>query len=172
MMPDGATINAECRFEITGLRPPKVNLSLGNFREGYSILRVERDGISIPDEITLAPGERVTGLRIVVAYGTVSIRGRVKIEGGALPDDRMWVIKALRADGKEIYFDLIDAKGYFWIKSLAAGEYEVIAEADYVEVPCVTPSPYPPSVKKKVTVVNGKESEITLVLNLNNGRGK
>lgn len=165
-----AMIDADGRFEITGLRPPKVNLAPGNFPEGYSFLRVERDGIPIPDEITLAPGERVTGLRIVVAYGTGSIRGQVKIEGGALPDKRMWVVKALRADGKEIYFDLIDAKGYFWIKGLVAGEYEVIAEADYVEVPGLTPSPYPPPVKKKVSVVNGKETEATLILNLN-GKG-
>src|SRR5262245_32065010 len=157
-----AMIDADGRFEITGLRPPKVNLAPGNFPEGYSFLRVERDGIPIPDEITLAPGERVTGLRIVVAYGTGSIRGQVKMEGGALPDKRMWAVKALRADGKEIYFDLIDAKGYFWIKGLVAGEYEVIAEADYVEVPGLTPSPYPPLVKKKVTVVNGKETETTL----------
>ncbi|MBO0863185.1 MAG: hypothetical protein J2P21_32770 [Chloracidobacterium sp.] len=47
----------------------------------------------------------------------------------------------------------------------------MIAEVDYVEVPGVTPAPYPPPVKKKVTVVDGKESEITLVRNLN-GKGK
>ncbi|MBO0863186.1 MAG: hypothetical protein J2P21_32775 [Chloracidobacterium sp.] len=100
-----ATINADGRFEITGLRPPNVNLALGNFLEGYSILRIERDGISIPDEITLAPGESVTGLRIVVAYGTGSIRGQVKIEGGALPDKRSW--GSLCAPMVKIYTSII-----------------------------------------------------------------
>jgi len=174
MSPSGnlawAAIDAGGRFEFTGLRPPKINIAPSNFPEGYSFLRIERDGIPIQDEITLAPGERVTGLRIVVAYGTGSIRGQVKVEGGALPDERMWQVKALRADGKEVFFDLIDAKGYFWIKGLVEGEYEVIAEADYVEIPGVTPSPYPPPVKKKVAVVNGKETEATLILNLN-GKG-
>jgi hypothetical protein len=174
MLPNGnhasALIDARGRFEFTGLRPPKVNLSLDDSHEGFSLLRIERDGIPIQGEITIAQGERVKGLRIVVGYGTGSIRGQVKIEGGALPERRMWLVKALRADGKEVFVDLIDAKGYFWIKGLVAGEYEVIAEADYVEIPGVTPSPYPAPVKKKVAVVNGKETEVTLILNLN-GKG-
>ena len=175
MVPNGnlalAAVDAGGRFELKGLRPPKINLSPSNFPEGYSFIRIERDGIPIQEEITLAPGERVTGVRIVVAYGTGSIRGQVKIEGGALPDRRMWLVKALRADGKEVFVNLIDAKGYFWIKGLVAGEYEVIAEADYVEIPGVTPSPYPPPVKKKVAVVNGKETDVTLILNLQ-GKGR
>src|SRR5262245_49917008 len=67
MLPNGnyalATVDAGGRFELTGLRPPKVDLSLNN-AEGYSLLRIERDGIPIQDELTIAQGERVTGLRI------------------------------------------------------------------------------------------------------------
>lgn len=46
----------------------------------------------------------------------------------------------------------------------------MIAEADYVEIPGVTPSPYPPTVKKNVAVVNGKETDVTLILILH-GKG-
>jgi hypothetical protein len=165
-----AAIDVGGRFEITGLRPTKIKIAPGNLPEGFNFLRLERDGVPIQDEIILVPGERVTGLRIVLSYGTGSIRGQVKIEGGSLPDKRLWLVKALRADGKEVFFDMIDARGYFWIKGLVEGEYEVIAEADYVEIPGVTPSPYPPPVRKKVVVVNGKETEATLILKLD-GKG-
>ena len=43
---------------------------------------------------------------------------------------------------------------------------EITAEADYVEIPGVTPTPYPTPIKQTVAVENKSESQILLVLDL------
>lgn len=164
----GATpIGPTGRFEFTGLRPGRMELRPGNLPEGYTFLRVERDGSPVRDGLALSAGERVTGLRVLVAYGTGSISGQIKVEGGVLPTRMNWLLSIRRADGDgEVSSQMIDARGQFWVKNLAPGLYEITAEADYVEVPGVTPSPYPAPIKQTVTVQNKSESQIVLVLGL------
>jgi len=78
-----------------------------------------------------------------------------------------WSLTIRRADGEgEVSFQQIDARGQFWVKNLAPGLYEITAEADYIEIPGVTPSPYPAPIKQTVAVQNKTESQITLVLDL------
>ncbi len=167
----GATaIGPGGRFEFSGLRPGKMELQLGSLPEGFTFLRVERDGLPVRDGLTLLAGERVTGVRVLLTYGTGSIRGQIKVEGGVLPTRMHWLLTIRRADGEgEVSSQQIDARGQFWVRDLAPGLYEITAEADYVEIPGVTPSPYPAPIKQTVAVVNKSESQILLILDL---RGK
>jgi hypothetical protein len=169
----GATaIGPAGRFEFTGLRPGRMELRPGNLPEGYTFLRVERDGSPVRDGLAFSAGERVTGLRVLVAYGTGAISGQIKVEGGVLPTRMGWLVSVRRADGDgEVSSQMIDARGQFWVKNLAPGLYEITAEADYVEVQGVTPSPYPAPIKQTVAVQNKSESQIVLVLDLR-GRAK
>ncbi|HWP44128.1 MAG TPA: carboxypeptidase-like regulatory domain-containing protein, partial [Blastocatellia bacterium] len=159
-------IGPDGRFEITGLRQVRVRITAGSLPEGFMFLRAERNGVPIKDGIDLNPGEAITDLRLVFAYGTGSIRGRARAEGGTLPERMLWIITARRADGEQVFFDMIESRGYFRIKGLAPGEYEVEAIADYTPIPGVTPSPHPGPVRQKVSVVNGVETEVNLILDL------
>lgn len=169
----GATaIGPAGRFEFIGLRPGRMELRPVNLPEGFTFLRVERDGLPVKDGLVLSAGERVTTLRVLVVYGTGSISGQIKVEGGVLPTRMSWLLKIRRADGGgEVLSQMIDARGQFWVKNLAPGLYEITAEADYVEIPGVTPTPYPAPIKQTVTVDNKSESQIVLVLDLK-GRAK
>ena len=169
----GATaIGPGGRFEFIGLRPGKMELRPLSLPEGFTFLRVERDGLPVRDGLVLSAGERVTGMRVMVVYGTGSINGQIKVEGGVLPTRMSWLLTIRRADGGgEALSQMIDARGQFWVKNLAPGLYEITAEADYVEIPGVTPTPYPAPIKQTVTVENKSESQVTLVLDLK-GRAK
>jgi hypothetical protein len=167
-----APIGPAGRFEFTGLRPGRMELRPVNLPEGFTFLRVERDGLPVRDGLALSGGERVTGLRVLVTYGMGSIRGQIKVEGGALPTRMDWLLTIRRADGEgEVSSQIIDARGQFWVKNLAPGLYEITAEADYVEIPGVTPTPYPAPIKQTIAVENKSESQILLVLDLR-GRAK
>jgi molybdopterin-binding protein len=160
IMPDG-------RFEFTGLRPARLELSPSSLPPGFTFLRIEHDGLPVRDGLTISAGERVTGVRVIVTYGAGSIRGQIKVEGGVLPTRMNWLLTIRRADGDgELSSQMIDARGTFWVKDLAPGLYEITAEADYREIPGVTPTPYPAPIKQTVAVENKSETQILLVLDL------
>jgi carboxypeptidase family protein len=167
-----ALIGADGRFEFVGLRPARLELRPVNMPEGFVWLRIEKDGVPLRDGLAVSAGERVNGLRVVVAYAKGSINGQIKVEGGLLPTKMDWQLKVRRADGDgEELSQMIDARGHFWLKNLPSGLYEITAEADYLEIPGVTPSPYPAPIKQTVTVQNNAESQVLMVLDLK-GRGK
>ena len=113
----------------------------------------------------------MTGLHVLVAYGTGSIRGEIKVEGGTLPTRMDWLLTIRRVDGDgEVRNEMIDARGRFWLTDLAPGVYEITAEADYVEIPGVTPTP-PAPIKQTVSVANKAESQVVLVVELK-GKGQ
>lgn len=166
-----ALISPDGRFEFKGLRPAKLELRPVNMPEGFTFLRVERDGVPLRDDLALSIGEKVIGLRVVVAYGKGSINGQIKVEGGVLPTRMNWLLTVRRADGDgESLFQMIDARGHFWVKNLPPGLYDITAEADYVEIPGVTPS-FPAPIKQTVQVQNNAESQVVMTVDLN-GRGK
>ena len=163
----GATrIEPDGRFEFTGLRPAKIALSV-SFPQGFTLLRIERDGLVLRDGLAVSAGERIAGLRLVVGYGTGSINGQIKVEGGVLPTRMQWLLNVRRVDGDgEVLYQMIDARGHFWVRNLVPGLYEITAQADYVEIPGVTPSQYPSPIKQTVTVAHKTESQVVMILDL------
>jgi Carboxypeptidase regulatory-like domain len=153
-------------FELKGVRPGRTRINVAGLPEGFQLMRVERDGVSVTAGMEVAPGERVGGVRVVLAYGTGSIRGQAKIVGGSFPTRFGWLLEVRRAGGEQVRFDMLDASGLFWVKGLARGSYEVTATLDYAEVPGVTPPTPPPPVKQLVTVEDGAESRVLLELDL------
>jgi len=165
-----AAVAAGGRFDFMGIRPGRIGFRPVNLPEGLTFLRLERDGVPVRDGLTLSAGERVTELRVFVAYGTGSINGQIKVEGGVLPTRMNWDLKVRRADGEgEVLRQMIDARGHFWLKNLPPGLYEITAEADYLEIPGVTPSKYPAPIKQTVTIQNNAESQVLMVLDLKGG---
>jgi protocatechuate 3,4-dioxygenase beta subunit len=157
--PDGS-------FRIAGLRAGKARLFLSSFPPitGFALARVEREGVP-QREIELASGAQVTGIRVVIEYGTGSVRGVVKIENGPLPEGaRMFVTVRRRGDtGQPNRGAQVDSRGRFLIEGVATGEYELTLQT-YIRADA--PRKFAP-VKQNVTVTNGVESEATLTVDLN-----
>src|SRR5215207_7883962 len=81
--PDGS-------FQLTGLPGGTVNISLGAMSgpfppKGFNLARIEREGILPQRGVELKDGEQLTGLRVVLTYGSATLRGVVKLENGTPP---------------------------------------------------------------------------------------
>jgi hypothetical protein len=151
-------------FRITGLRPGKVRISLtgGGIAGGFSLVRVERDGADQSAGIDLGPGEQVSGVRLVLAHGTGSIRGWVRIEGRSLQDgEQVWISPRSVRTGEDSRRWVADANGGFIIEDLPDGDYEltfgIASQKRTVNLP----------VKRTITIAGGSRTEVSVVLNLN-----
>lgn len=116
----------------------KVTFSVGTWgptgnAEPMTISRVERDGVAQPGGIQIQTGEPLSGLRIVAANSSGSIRGVVKVENGTLPAGGRLIVSISKM-GDAVSTPSgggtsADARGRFVIEGLAAGTYELTATA-------------------------------------------
>jgi hypothetical protein len=170
----GSAVGADGRFRIPGLPPDKFhfNLSSKTQQQRLSLLGVERDGVWLPYWIEVAAGEQVTGLRLIVAYGSGVVRGQVQILGGTLPEGARLSVSARRADlpgqPSSMSSASVDSRGRFLIEGLTTGVHEISLR---VFVPSQSGgrmlSPLQSPVRQTVSVTSGTESEVTLTLDLN-----
>jgi hypothetical protein len=162
--PDGS-------FYFCGLRPGKVKIRAYSFQQpGFWLLHVERDGVDLSDGIEVSPGMRLAGVRVVLAYVTGVIRGQVTILNYELPHNVHLQILARRAGDEgadRILTAETDDRGRFTFEGLAPGEYELSAGASFVARGSDVRPPSLTRVEQKVSVSNGSESAVTLVLKVN-----
>jgi len=170
-------INADGSFRVTGLRPGKVRISLGGYPppKGFSLLRVEREGSVQRDGVEVGAGETVSGVRVLIGYGTGVVRGEVIIQGGPLtPNMRVRVMaRRLDSNGPATAGTVPDARGRFSLEGLLPGEYELTVSLMIITPSAPGPAPPPPArveprilAKQNITVTNGTETQITLVADL------
>ena len=115
-----------------GLVSGIANLSLGaqdrSLLKGFVISRIEREGIVPVRTLEIRSGEQITGLRVVVTYGTGTVRGVVKFENGSLPSGSQIAV-LLTKPGETSDMNMrpaqVDSRGHFVIEGLAAGSYEL-----------------------------------------------
>ena len=121
-------IGAAGNVEFKGVRTGRVRFNLnGNEAKGFVVSRIERDGSPLNDGLEVKAGEQVSGVRIVLAYGSATIRGEIKVEGGTLPDDVGLGIQA-KPTGKtnENVYGSVDNRGRFVIEGLGVGSYDLV----------------------------------------------
>ncbi|MFY9570503.1 MAG: carboxypeptidase regulatory-like domain-containing protein, partial [Blastocatellia bacterium] len=172
-----ARINPDGTFRITGLRPGKAQISFSHnpsTPKGFSLLRLERDGALQRDGIEIGPAETVTGVRVVLGYGTGVIRGTLTPQPGQVTPPEM----SFRVSARKLNYEPamtvaapVDTRGHFTLQGLLPGEYEIVVNAMFV-----APSPPgAPSIgrvrlrtlaKQNVTVTNGADAVVTLVVDL------
>src|SRR5262249_7171582 len=77
--------------------------------------------------VEIGAGEQVSNLRLVAAYGTLSVQGEIKIVGGTLPRGFWLFINAHMGDDSARYarWGEVDTRGHFVIEHLSPGEYEL-----------------------------------------------
>ena len=166
-------ISPDGSFRVAGIAPGKVKLIVGAFPQpkGLTLLRVERNGVEVPREgIEIGPGEQVTGVRLVIGYGTATLRGQINLVSGGqpatLPEGVRLAVSAARAGAQSGGFGggaVVDSRGRFVLEGLMAGEYEVTVRAYGTNAPA--PQRYP-AVKQTVQVTEGGEASVTVVYDL------
>ncbi|HSS22115.1 MAG TPA: carboxypeptidase regulatory-like domain-containing protein [Pyrinomonadaceae bacterium] len=167
-------IAADGSFHFTGLAPGKVRMGIQGFPtppKGLSLVRTELDGVDQPDGIETTAGAEIKGVRLVFAYGTGLVRGIVTTENGP-PADGMTLqvmVRSASGDSRRLRRQTdLDARLQFVIENLPPGDYELIVRG----VGPVTEGKPPVPVdflKQTVTVSNGSETKVNLVVDLKKG---
>jgi protocatechuate 3,4-dioxygenase beta subunit len=158
-----STIAPDGTFHISGLPAGKLTihlLSTTSIKRDFVLLRTELDGVVQPRNIPLKANEQITGLKVVVAYGTGIIRGAVKYENGT-PWSSTERIALFRTDGPvEVMWSPVDVRGNFLLEGVPAGSY-------WLELSAFSPGLHTMvSVRKRLEVVDGAASNITMTLEL------
>ena len=166
-------IAADGSFRFVGLAPGKARVQIQGFPiqpKGLILVRTELEGVEQPEGIELTAGASVTGVRLVFAYGTGSIRGEVKVEG-TLPEATTLLLNVRSASGENKglnRFVEVDARNRFVLENVPPGSYELTLRATTAEGKNATTIQ---SVKQNVTVSNGAEAHVTIVLDLTSKGG-
>lgn len=141
--------------------------------KGLALLRVERDGVEQKNGIEVGSGEEISGVKVVFAYGTGAIRGQVKVEGGDIPAAALMFLSIRRAGTNQPLNmrspTTPDSRGRFLIDGLQPGEYELslLFQTKPVAPVAGGPTIISKDVKQIVTVTNGTESQVTMLVDLN-----
>jgi len=160
-------IAADGSFRLAGLPEGTANLSLGTpgmpLLKGFTIARIERDGIAMPRGVEVKEGENVTGVRVFVSFGNAIIRGVVKLENGSLPPGMMMFVRVSKPGETGpggIRPAQVDARGHFLMEGIPPGTYELT-----VMVPGASGSP-PRRAKQEVSVQNGVTTDVVITIDL------
>ncbi len=189
-----AQVGGDGIFRVSGLAPGVVRLSVngGGFggNGSFRLLRIERNGAPTNGDIEIVSGESVTGVRVVVAFASAIIQGRVVISGGTLPAGTRLNVTARPVNsaastgggfGGGGNNARLEANGQFRIENLLPGTYEVRVTANTFgggggrggrpgqgqagQTPTQSQTRIP-DVRQTVTVTNGAPANVTLTLNL------
>ena len=176
--PASETVAPDGSFRVGGLQPGRVRLGFSAERgTNLSMARVEHNGVPLGREgiIEIAEGAQVTGVRVVVAYGSASVRGKVNIVGGTLGPGYSLRVFARRV-GDENQFGTraaeADSRGSFVMEGMAPGDYEFYAAAFFIVFQANAPPPPSRSFngpRQRVSVAQDGEHNVTLVLDVGEG---
>jgi hypothetical protein len=159
--PDGS-------FRLGGLGSGTVNFNIGTMNrplppKGFSIARLERDGVVATRGIDLKDGEQLTGVRVVLSYGSAIIRGLVVTENGPLPEGTRVSVSLGKPGerGMGTRPPVVDQRGRFLIEGIPAGTYELTTV-----VGMTTPSTPARVFRQVVTVQEGSSQDVTITVDL------
>jgi protocatechuate 3,4-dioxygenase beta subunit len=164
-----ATINADGTFKISNVRPGRKRIRADTYMasKNISFIRMEHNGAEV-EQLDIGAGEQVSGVRLVFAYGTAVIAGRVEIKGEMLPQTAILNVTALREGGPQDDFKFakgarVDERKQFVIEGMAQGVYKIglrafdTATGDTIKIP---------SGDQTVIIAGNTRHEVTLVLDL------
>ena len=136
----------------TGAAPPK----------GFTLARIEREGVVYSRGIPIKEGEHLTGFRVVLNYGTAILRGVVELENGPRPDGALIFVTLIKPGERlsNMRPVPVDARGHFIMEGIPSGTYQVLAALNS------GPGMYRQG-KREVTVQDGVTTDITLTIDMN-----
>jgi hypothetical protein len=140
--------------------------------KGLALVRVERDGVEQNNGIEIGADEEISGVKVVFGYGTGSIRGQVKVEGGDITASTLMYLNIRRVGANQplnLRMPPVDLRGRFVIDGLQAGEYELslMFQTRLAAPAAGGRTVIAKDVKQTVTVTNGSETQVTMTVDLN-----
>jgi hypothetical protein len=157
-------VGSDGSFRMVGLPAGTAFLNLGPARgmndlKGFLVERVERDG-TISPRIEIKDGEQVTGVRVVVSYGTAILRGVINVVNGSLPQGARLYVRLSRPGEPltNLQGPTVDERGHFVLEGVPAGSYEVSASIIGIRPGRI--------VKQQVVLQNDMVTQIAMTLDL------
>jgi hypothetical protein len=155
-------------FQLEGLRPGKLSLSIGAFTagesRGYTISRITSGDRELPNrQLNLSQGQNVSGVRIYIQFGTGVLKGEVKITGGTLPPETSLMVYLQTANLATRMGTTVDSRGRFLVTGLPAGTYDAV-----LQVLAFGPGAgsLPEALHQTVTVTDDAEAQVSFTLDL------
>ncbi|HXM34576.1 MAG TPA: hypothetical protein VN920_05280 [Pyrinomonadaceae bacterium] len=165
-----ATINGDGSFVLKGLEAGAARISLGAPRDrslllGFTVKRIERDGIVQPGNLEIKNADQISGLKIVVSYGSATIHGVVKVENGTLPTGARLFVRVTKAGERtsDLRPPQVDARGHFIMEGIPGGTYDFTVT---VMTGPLGPGARPVTAKQQASVVDGVVNDVTITLDL------
>lgn len=167
-----AQVKPDGSFQLTGVPAGKMRLTSNRVIPGLTLVRVEQNGAPAKDNsIEVRQGEQINNIRVVFAYSTAAIRGRVEFVGGSLPEGISIMVMAQpsergSANGKSTQ---LDARGQFVLDGLLPGEYNLRLSPNY---PQLSTQELNLLIRKigsytqRVPVVSGSQIPLTITIDL------
>lgn len=161
-------ISSDGSFLLNNLEPGNLYISLGapnsSMLKGFFISRIERYGVAEPRLIEVKIGDQITGIRVVVSYGSATVRGVVRLANGELPAGSRVHVRITRVGDmwQNIQAPQVDARGHFLAEGIPAGLYSLEA---HVFVPGSAGPILPVSQQVNVLDMAVTEVEITVPTN-------
>lgn len=123
-------VAADGTFRVTGLVPGKLRLGTANESlKNLTMTRIELNGANILNGYDLTEGAQVAGVHIVLTYGTATLVGQTTYLNGTVPTNaRVMAFARLVGSSPGTTASRsaeVDARGFFRMEGMPAGEYEV-----------------------------------------------
>ncbi len=166
-------VSADGGFRLTGLGAGVANFEfLGadfSRQTGLIMSRIERDGVVVPrGGFEIKPGEQISGVRMVLVYGSGSVRGTVSFENGPpVPGMRFSVRLNKPGDTPEgrLPSKEVDARGRFLLEGVPPGTYDLSVNG-------FNPGGREgrqPSATQSITVTDGAVTDVVISIDLARG---
>lgn len=159
--PDGS-------FRLAALGSGSLNFNIGTMNrpmppKGLSMARLERDGVVVKGGIEIKDGEQLTGVRVILSYGSAIIRGVVVTESGPLPEGTRVSVSLGKPGerGAGLRPPIVDQRGRFLMEGIPAGTYELTTL-----IGITTPNTPARVFRQVVTVQEGSSLDVTITVDL------
>lgn len=163
-------IGADGSFRMDGLAPGKARIGIRGFPtppKGLTLIRTEVEGLEQPEGIELAAGAQISGVRLLFLYGSGSVRGDVRVQSGPVPEGTSLgvVIRSVPNAARRFTRQAdMDGRLHFVAENIPPGTYELIVQGSTSQP--TKPSPPVELLKQTITVSNGTEVKLNLVVDL------
>ena len=164
-------VSTDGSFRLAGLAAGIANFEIVGLDysqpTGLLVSRIERDGVTVPrGSFDIKAGEQISGVRVVLSYGSGIVRGTVSFENGPPAPGMRFMVKLNKPGEKELRLPPreVDARGRFMLEGVPPGTYDL-----YVNGASTVARERTPSATQSITVTDGAVTEVVISIDLARG---